>query len=61
MNHRVFTPTAEQRGCIETMIAYGVPEAEICLLIKNPGTDKPIDLQTLRKLNRTGFAGGSTS
>jgi hypothetical protein len=49
MSRRAFKPTAEQRGCVETMIGYGVPEAEICLLIKNPETDKPIDLETLRK------------
>lgn len=49
MSRRAFKPTTEQRGCVETMIGYGVPEAEICLLIKNPETDKPIDLETLRK------------
>jgi hypothetical protein len=49
MSRRAFKPTAEQRGCVETMIGYGVPEAEICLLIKNPKTDKPIDLESLRK------------
>ena len=31
------------------MIGYGIPEADICLLIKNPETGKPIDLKTLRR------------
>jgi hypothetical protein len=40
MSRRAFNPTAEQRGCVETLIGYGFSEAEICLLIKNPETDK---------------------
>jgi len=31
------------------MIGYGIPEAEIRLLIKHPQTGKPISLQTLRR------------
>jgi hypothetical protein len=34
------------RGNVEAMIGYGIAEAEICLLIKNPATGKPIDLAT---------------
>ena len=49
MTRRTFKPTAEQRRCVETMIGINVPEAEICRQIKNPVTDKPIDLETLRK------------
>jgi hypothetical protein len=49
MSRRAFNPTAEQRGWVEAMVAYGVPEAEICRLIKNPQTAEPIDLETLRK------------
>jgi hypothetical protein len=48
MTRRAFNPTAEQRGNVEAMIGYGIPEADICLLIKNPETGKPIDLKTLR-------------
>jgi hypothetical protein len=47
MTRRAFNPTAEQRGKVEAMIGYGIPEADICLLIKNPETGKPIDLKTL--------------
>jgi hypothetical protein len=49
MSRRGFSPTTEQRGWVEAMVAYGVPEAKICLLIKNPQTGEPIDLETLRK------------
>ena len=44
-----FKPTAEQRESVELMISYGAPEAEICLLIKNPQTGKPIEVETLRE------------
>ena len=44
-----FKPTAEQRESVELMISYGAPEAEICLLIKNPETGKPIEVETLRE------------
>ena len=49
MSRRAFKPTAEQRGWVEAMIGYGIPEAEIRLLIKYPQTGEPISLQTLRK------------
>jgi hypothetical protein len=50
MSRRAFNPTAEQRGNVEAMIGYGIPEAEICNLIKNPATGKPIDLGTPERL-----------
>jgi hypothetical protein len=34
MSRRTFKPTAEQRGWVEAMSGYGMPQAEICLLIK---------------------------
>jgi len=49
MSRCAFSPTEEQRGCVEEMIAYGVPEAKICQLIKNPKTGKPIGLTMLHK------------
>jgi hypothetical protein len=49
MTRRAFNPTAEPRGNVEAMIGYGIAEADICLLIKNPETGKPIDLKTLRR------------
>jgi len=49
MSRPAFKPTAEQRDWVEAMIGYGMPEAEIRLLIKHPQTGKPISLETLRK------------
>jgi hypothetical protein len=49
MSRRAFKPTAEQRGWVEAMSGYGMPEAEIRLLIKHPQTGEPISLETLRK------------
>ena len=60
MSGRAFKPTAEQRGNVEAMIGYGIPEAEICSLIKNPETGKPIDLETLRKHFAREIATGAT-
>lgn len=45
----VFVPTAEQRETVQTLVAYGIPQDDICLLIKNPRTDAPIDKVTLEK------------
>jgi hypothetical protein len=60
MSRRTFTPTAEQRSRVEAMIGYGLPEAEICRLIKNPETSKPIDLTALRKHFAREIATGAT-
>ena len=49
MSRRAFNPTAEQRRWVKTMVAYGAPEAEICLLIKNPQTGEPVDLEAFHK------------
>jgi hypothetical protein len=43
-----FAPTVEQRGNVEAMTGFGISREEICLLIKNPETGKPIDRKTLR-------------
>jgi|SRR6516164_7667610 hypothetical protein len=57
---RAFKPTAEQRESVELMISYGAPETEICLLIKNPETGKPIEVQTLREHFASEIATGTT-
>ena len=55
-----FKPTAEQRESVELMISYGAPEAEICLLIKNPETGKPIEVETLHEHFASEIATGAT-
>ena len=59
MSGRRFNPTAEQRGNVEAMIGFGIPETEICLLIKNPATGKPINLATFRKYFAAEIATGA--
>lgn len=44
-----FVPTYEDRTKVEALSAFGVQEDEICRLIINPTTSKPIDAKTLRK------------
>lgn len=48
-----FTPTKEQRSMVQAMTGYGVPQEDICLVILNPTTGKPIDSKTLRRCFRT--------
>jgi hypothetical protein len=48
MSRCTFNPTLEQRELVEAMIAGGASEAEICRLIKNPATGKPISKKMLR-------------
>ena len=55
-----FKPTAEQRESVELMISYGAPETEICLLIKNPETGKPIEVETLHEHFASEIATGAT-
>jgi hypothetical protein len=47
-----YEPTAEDRAKVETLASYGVAEDDICLLILNPRTAKPIAPKTLRKAFR---------
>jgi hypothetical protein len=49
MTTPTFEPTQEQRDVVEATIAFGIPEAQVCRLIKNPSTGKPIGEKTLRK------------
>jgi len=44
-----FEPTAEQREIAYKASGFGLPQTDICCLIKNPRTGKSIDQETLRK------------
>jgi hypothetical protein len=44
-----FEPTDEHREYVEKLVSFGIREADICRLIKNPETGQPIDDNTLRK------------
>lgn len=45
-----FEPTAEQRGTVQTMIAFGIPYVTIAAKIINPKTGKGISTSTLQKI-----------
>lgn len=48
MGPPVFEPTAEHRTTVETVAGFGLIYRDICLLIINPHTGKPISEPTLR-------------
>jgi hypothetical protein len=53
-----FTPTPAQRELVESLAAYGIPHADICLLVKGPN-GKPITEHTLRRHFRAELDTGS--
>ena len=58
MAMRSFDPTDEQRAMVESMVGFGIPQEEICRLIVNPRTGKPINDRTLRRAFKTEIATG---
>ncbi len=54
-----FQPSEEQRCIVEAMVGFGIPEAEICGLIRN-ANGKPIDEKTLRKHFREEITTGAS-
>jgi hypothetical protein len=44
-----FEPSDEQRANVEAMTGYGIPQDDICRLIINPHSKKPIQGKTLRR------------
>jgi len=55
-----FEPTRQQRDLVEALVGYGIPYAEICRLVLNPRTAKPIDTKTLMKAFRNELDVGAT-
>jgi len=60
MPRRAFEPTAEQSENVELLIGFGIPETDICRIIKNPESGKAIDPKTLRKYFKEEIAAGAT-
>lgn len=52
MARPTYEPTEADRRQVETLASYGVKEDDICLLIINPQTGKPIAPKTLRRAFR---------
>ena len=55
-----FEPTQEQRTLVESLVAYGIPYLEICRLVINPRTKRPINTETLMKHFRDELDVGAT-
>ena len=55
-----FEPTKQQRDLVEALVGYGVTYVEICRLVPNPRTGKPIDTKTLMKVFRAELDVGAT-
>jgi hypothetical protein len=56
-----FVPTNDQRKIVEMGIFSKMTERQICTLIINPATDKPIALETLRKVFKDELAEGEAA
>lgn len=57
-----FHPTSEQRNLVKAMTGYKIPMDEICMLVINPKSKRPVSTTTLQKHFRdeldTGFVSG---
>jgi hypothetical protein len=46
---KAFVPKPEQRDIVRTLTGLGIPQTDICRLVSNPQTGKPLDPKSLRK------------
>ena len=46
---KTFEPTPEHRSQVKILVGLGIPQEQICLLVINPQTGKPLDPKSLRK------------
>jgi hypothetical protein len=44
-----FIPTPEQRSKVKILAGLEMPQEQICRLVTNPQTGKPLDVKSLRK------------
>jgi hypothetical protein len=56
-----FAPTEAQRRKVKLMVGSGIREAEICNILINPQTNKPISEPTLRKAFRAEINNGQVT
>jgi len=57
---KTFVPSPEQRNNVKVLTALGLPQQQICLLVINPQTGKPLDEKSLRKHFDREIATGAT-
>jgi hypothetical protein len=46
---KAFVPKPGQRDIVRTLTGRGIPQTDICRLVTNPQTGKPLDPKSLRK------------
>ena len=46
---KMFVPLPAQRNIVKTLTGLGMPQLQICRLVTNPQTGKPLDPKSLRK------------
>lgn len=52
MARHKFQPTKEQRELVKALTGFGIPQDQICMLVENSDTGKPISEPTLRSAFR---------
>ena len=57
---KMFVPTPEQRNNVKILTALGIPQQQICRLVINQQTGKPLDEKSLRKHFEREIATGAT-
>jgi hypothetical protein len=46
---KMFVPTPGQRNTVRVLVGLGIPQKQICQLVVNRQTQKPLDHKTLRR------------
>jgi hypothetical protein len=46
---KAFVPNPSQRNMVRKLTGWGIPQQQICPLVTNPQTGKPLDPKSLRK------------
>src|ERR1700730_16716425 len=57
---KTFVPIPEQHRNVKALVALWIPQEEICQLVINPQTGKPLDQKSLRKHFEREIAVGTT-
>jgi len=55
---KTFVPTSEQRNSVKVLAGLRIPQEQICQLVINPQTGKPLDEKSLRRHFKREIAAG---
>jgi hypothetical protein len=51
---KTFVPTAEQRSNVKVLAGLGMPQEQICRLVTDPQTGKPLECEVAEKAFQAG-------